>query len=371
MPLRIPLPADVGLELQTRVVIALEFGSDDQRHGRHQRDLILQEAAVEVLVELLRQKLHEQPLVELLRRSIFQAPNELLAQPRGELILELGIVRVQIVRERRGGKARVIGCLGRTCRVRLTQVGMVIIELQAHGRAVGRHVRPPAEQIAARKIFLADATGILGTVIEVPLQCQAIGQCRIVIQAKAAAAHLPRVERTCAGRSDLIASPRVLTVAPHVEPRDWLRAVAQLFLVVQLVAPGRLRMQSLCVARGLRDDVDHAVDGIGTPQGAAGPADDLDALDIGERIILYVPEDSAVERRVHGPPVDQHQELVREIRIEAAGADCPVVGVDLGDLEIIGEPQCLRQARSPGTADVFIADHLDGRRRLNELLGPP
>ncbi len=59
------------------------------------------------------------------------------------------------------------------------------------------------------------------------------------------------------------------------------------------------------------DDVDHAVDRIAAPQGAAGAADHLDPVDVLEHHVLGFPEHARKERRVDGATVDQHQHLLR------------------------------------------------------------
>src|ERR1700691_3540903 len=56
---------------------------------------------------------------------------------------------------------------------------------------------------------------------------------------------------------------------------------------------------ALRICRSLRNDVDHAVRRIGSPDGAAGTADDLNAIDVVQRHVLHVPIDAGEERRVH------------------------------------------------------------------------
>ena len=85
-----------------------------------------------------------------------------------------------------------------------------------------------------------------------------------------------------------------------------------------LPSPRQQRPACLRIPRVARDDVDHAVDGVRAPQRRAGPADHLDAVDVGEDIVLHVPENAGEERRIDRPPVDHHEELVGDVRVEAA-----------------------------------------------------
>ena len=55
------------------------------------------------------------------------------------------------------------------------------------------------------------------------------------------------------------------------------------------------------------DDVDHAVDGVGTPQRAARTADHLDALHVFQQNILGFPVGAAEQRGIEGAAVLQHQ----------------------------------------------------------------
>ena len=80
------------------------------------------------------------------------------------------------------------------------------------------------------------------------------------------------------------------------------------------------------------DDVDDAIDGIGSPQRRTRTADHLDTLDILQHQILLAPEDSGEQRRVQTPAVDQHLQFVGEATVETTGGECPFVGIDPPDL---------------------------------------
>jgi hypothetical protein len=122
--------------------------------------------------------------------------------------------------------------------------------------------------------------------------------------------------------------------------------------------------RALGVVRGARDHIDDAVDRIGAPEGSARPADHLDALDVLEQHVLLIPEDAREERRVDRATVDQHQQLVRDRVVEAAGADCELAGVALRHVQVRRQPQRLGQRQRAGAPDVFGGDDVNGRRGI-------
>src|SRR5207249_385014 len=78
------------------------------------------------------------------------------------------------------------------------------------------------------------------------------------------------------------------------------------------------------VFRRFGHDIDHPVDGVGTPHGTAGPADHFDPLNILQRIIHGVPIDLGAKWDVESPPVHLNEQLVGT---ETANRDCPLVRV--------------------------------------------
>ena len=77
-----------------------------------------------------------------------------------------------------------------------------------------------------------------------------------------------------------------------------------------LVAGAEAHQAALRFARRPGDDVDHAIDGVRSPERGAGPADHLDAIDVLEHHVLALPEDAGKQRRVDRAPVDEDQHLV-------------------------------------------------------------
>src|SRR5207253_6453267 len=100
--------------------------------------------------------------------------------------------------------------------------------------------------------------------------------------------------------------------------------------VIDISASG-LAVDSLRVRRVFGDDIDDAVDRIGSPQRRAGTTDDLDAVEIGEKDVLHIPQRSAEERIVDCAPIDQYERLVGKAAGEAAHPDRPGVRVRVAD----------------------------------------
>jgi len=119
-----------------------------------------------------------------------------------------------------------------------------------------------------------------------------------------------------------------------------------------LVAERGLHQNALGLRRCLRDDIDDAVDGVGPPQGGAGPADHLDAFDVWQHDIELLPVDPGEGRCVDRAAVDLYQELVGETFVEAAGADRPLVGVNARHLHAGDQAQQFGDRRRSGATDV-------------------
>ena len=89
-----------------------------------------------------------------------------------------------------------------------------------------------------------------------------------------------------------------------------------------------------------RDDVDHAIDGVRSPERAARTANDFDAVQIFDDCVLLVPEHAGKKRRIDDASVHQHQELVSGAAglIEAPRGNPVCGGVEPGDLEVGRKP---------------------------------
>lgn len=90
-----------------------------------------------------------------------------------------------------------------------------------------------------------------------------------------------------------------------------------------------------CARRGgglFCEDVDDAVDRVGSPNGTAGTTDHFYLCNLLEWDIENFVKDAAERRHVHCSAIDHDQNFVAESPVEAADADGPTASVDLRDL---------------------------------------
>src|SRR5262249_9799863 len=148
--------------------------------------------------------------------------------------------------------------------------------------------------------------------------------------AKTCAAVSPCVSGlTVALRSFEIAVIEVLPVGTIKDIVPCLAARLPENAVVDIVSGRCAEKIALSVLRLFSDDVNDAVDGVGSPQCPAGTPDELDPFDVLERKVLQFPVGARKERIVQRPAVDHDQKLVGEAFIKAADVDRPAVGIAL------------------------------------------
>src|SRR5581483_3432127 len=102
------------------------------------------------------------------------------------------------------------------------------------------------------------------------------------------------------------------------------------------------------------NDVDDAIDRVGSPSARSRAADDLDALDVLERKVEHVPKNTREGRQVNAASIHQHQQLVAELLVEAADADCPGIGVYLCHLHTWNHAQQVRDIVGLGMSDIIL-----------------
>ena len=154
--------------------------------------------------------------------------------------------------------------------------------------------------------------------IHIALERQKIGFTGVPIDAETAPRHSPIVRRVAAG----IKKTRVVEiflVNADIGILSDLPAIADSFKTLVHVAATGLRIDALRVLTTFGDDIDHPVDGIGTPKRGAGTADDFNPINIFQKQILHVPINAGEGRRINASSIDQHQEFVGESIIETAG----------------------------------------------------
>ena len=160
----------------------------------------------------------------------------------------------------------------------------------------------------------------------------------------------------------------VLGIDAHVGVRAQGPAPPRRSEGALLVAGPGLEEGAMRLARTPGDDVDHAVDGVRSPQGAAGAADDFDAVDVLEQHVLDFPVGAGEQRRVDAPTVDEDQHRAREPAAEAAYPDRGLAGVDARDLHSGSEAQCFGQGLRARALDVLPGDDEGRGRRVRHRL---
>jgi hypothetical protein len=115
------------------------------------------------------------------------------------------------------------------------------------------------------------------------------------------------------------------------------------------------------------DDIDHAVDGVRSPDGAARPANDFDTVDILEQRVLHLPIDTVKERVVNTSAIDQHQQVPRQAALKSPDTDGPFDRVDLSHVNPRSKAERFGQTSHTGAPDIFLRDDEDRRGGLGEL----
>ena len=248
---------------------------------------------------------------------------------------------------------------------------MVIVRLEREVRARAEAARPAAEKVGAREVGVLGQDGPEGGPedrhrgplpalprIDVSLNAERIARARVPVRPESA---LPRPPGVVLGAARIEAGVTVepLAVAPIVEVLADAPPVADAAEGALLGAAASGREAALRLSRALRDDVDHAVDGVGAPERAARAADDLDAVDVLEERVLDLPVGAGEQRIVDAAPVDQHEHRPRQAAGEASHADRPLVGVDSCHLDAGGEPQRVGERPGPRAPDLVLGDDVD------------
>src|ERR1700730_620630 len=150
-----------------------------------------------------------------------------------------------------------------------------------------------------------------------------------------------------------------LTVNPVIKALVVPAPVAEIDeALIDISAAGRYE-HSTCIFGALGDDIDHSVDSICSPNGAARAADDFDPLDILEHGVLNLPINPGVQWCVNGSPVNKHEYVAGKGTREPAHADRPCIRVGPCDFHTGRQTEGLRDACCPGTSDVFLGDDVN------------
>ena len=125
---------------------------------------------------------------------------------------------------------------------------------------------------------------------------------------------------------------------------------------------------ALRVAGFFGDDIDHAVDGVRSPDRAAGTTDHLYPRNVLQGKVERVPIHPAEGREINGAAIHHDQQFVAEKTVQAAGADRPRIGINLGDVHTGDHAQKIGNVRGSGPLNIIWSNHKDSSGRFGERL---
>ena len=157
---------------------------------------------------------------------------------------------------------------------------------------------PPAQHVAAGHVGVVAIEQAFGAAIRIALQGPADRRLIARVDAEPAATELQLVIGRLTGREHVgvpapVFAEHAITAGRAEPPAMAGRGDEPLF-----AADCQKRRISTRRRGVLRDDVDDAVDGVGTPECAAGAANDFNTIDVGEKSVLHIPEGAGEQWRV-------------------------------------------------------------------------
>src|SRR6266852_4137053 len=181
--------------------------------------------------------------------------------------------------------------------VGLIPAGPIIVDLQLEIRAVFENMAPLAEQIPSRKlaILLNNGRGDRGSgrdgnalpdgaLVKIALKRQRVGTLQFPVHPETALSHLPAVE-VLAIRMKRGASVESFSIHTIIKVRAVSAPIAEIEEALFISTAGG-DQPTAGVLRFLGDDIDHAVDGVRSPDGCARTTDDFDPVHILHQRIL-------------------------------------------------------------------------------------
>ena len=225
-------------------------------------------------------------------------------------------------------------------------------------------MRPAAQDIIAVDHRAASRIGIFIAIVKIALQGEMVLVGGPIINAKPALPHAPGIRRTISVGINLAAAVEILAVDSKKNIGSQRAAITNPGKIAQFRAAARFRINPLGVLGIFGGNVDDAVHGVRPPQRPPGTADHFDPVYVFQQIILLIPKNTRIKRRINTPPVHQYQQLVAQGRIEPARTDRPIMGIFLRHIQIIRQTQCLGNTGSPRTANLITGDDINGGGRL-------
>ena len=229
-----------------------------------------------------------------------------------------------------------------------------------------------ARNINRRELLLGirrDQQRLGQVLIEISLVIIAMHDHRILgrgrpVQAKSAFAGAPVIISVTPIRGDQTIALGKLSVNPILGAITQRTAIANSGNRPFFIADCQRYQPTLSILALFSDDVDDAINRVGSPQAAAGTANDLDPFDVGQEQILNFPIHAGKLRVIDRSAINQHQQFIGEAAVETANGDGPAAGIDPRYFHAGREPQRLHDVGDSRPAHIIGADHKNRRRRV-------
>src|SRR5438270_12921031 len=146
-------------------------------------------------------------------------------------------------------------------------------------------------------------------------------------------------------------------------------SISNTAFVLSDISAARGCVGTVCVLCVFSDNVDHAIDGVRSPNRAARPTNYFDPLHIFQHHVLNVPIDTGKKRSVNAPAINQHQHRPGECASKATDTDRPGIGINARHLNPGYKPQDFRNAGGSGTSNLFLSENVNCGGGLPDLFG--
>ena len=103
----------------------------------------------------------------------------------------------------------------------------------------------------------------------------------------------------------------------------------------------------LRILAALSDDVDDAIHGVWSPDRAARSANNLNAINVLQQYILYLPISTRKQGSVDSSAIDEYEHIARKPAAKTSNADGPLATVDTSDFYSWCEAQRVWNGRHP------------------------
>jgi Group II intron, maturase-specific domain len=170
-------------------------------------------------------------------------------------------------------------------------------------------------------------------------------------------------------RMELGTTSKTHAVNAIVEPPTVPAPVTEAAVTLLNIAASQGHHRPVGILGALGDDVNHSIDGVRSPNGAARPTNHLNALNVLQRSGLNLPINTRKKRRVNAPSVDQYEQFAGDHRSKPAYAHRPVIRVDLCHFSPWRQAEDFGNVPGARPADILLGNDKNGSRRLPDRLG--